>query len=35
MLKIGRVGEEEPKAARAFPPQDDHLMSRGDELKLQ
>ena len=26
---------EEPKLTRALPPQDSHLMSQGDELKLQ
>jgi hypothetical protein len=26
---------EEPKLTRALPPQDGHLMSQGDELKLQ
>ena len=30
-----QVGEEEPKLIRALPPQDGHLMSQGDELKLQ
>src|SRR5450830_1224793 len=29
------VGGEEPKLTRALPPQDSHLMSQGDELKLQ
>jgi len=29
------VGGEEPKLTRALPPQDGHLMSQGDELKLQ
>jgi hypothetical protein len=29
------VGGEEPKLARALPPQNGHLMSQGDELKLQ
>jgi hypothetical protein len=29
------VREEEPKAAGALPPENDNLMSRGDELKLQ
>ena len=29
------VGGEEPKLIRALPPQDGHLMSQGDELKLQ
>ena len=26
---------EEPRATRSLPPQDGHLMSQGDELKLQ
>src|ERR1035437_9069106 len=29
------VGGEEPRATRSLPPQDGHLMSQGDELKLQ
>jgi len=29
------VGGDEPKLTRALPPQDAHLMSQGDELKLQ
>ena len=29
------VGGEDPKLTRALPPQDGHLMSQGDELKLQ
>jgi len=29
------VGRDEPKLTRALPPQDGHLMSQGDELKLQ
>ena len=29
------VGGEEPKLTRALPPQDGHLMSQGDEFKLQ
>ena len=29
------VGGEEPKLTRALPAQDGHLMSQGDELKLQ
>ena len=29
------VGGEEPKLTRALPPQDAHLMSQCDELKLQ
>ena len=29
------VGGEEPKLTRALPPQDGHLMSQSDELKLQ
>ena len=29
-----RTGED-PKLTRALPPQDSHLMSQGDELKLQ
>ena len=29
------VGGDEPKLTRALPPQDGHLMSQGDELKLQ
>jgi hypothetical protein len=29
------VGQEEPKAAGALPPENDNLMAQGDELKLQ
>lgn len=29
------IGREEPKLARAAAPQHGHLMSQGDELKLQ
>jgi hypothetical protein len=29
------VGQERPEVARALPPEDYHLMSQGDELKLQ
>jgi len=29
------VGGDEPKLTRTLPPQDGHLMSRGDEPKLQ
>jgi len=29
------VGEEEPKAAGTLPPENNNLMSQGDELKLQ
>ena len=29
------VGGDEPKVTRALPSQDGHLMSQGDELKLQ
>jgi hypothetical protein len=29
------VGQEEPKAARASTPQDDHLMSQGEEFEFQ
>ena len=29
------VGGEQPKLTRALPPQDGHLMSQGDELKVQ
>jgi len=29
------VGGDEPKLTSALPPQDGHLMSQGDEFKLQ
>ena len=29
------VGEEQPKAAGTLPPENDNLISQGDELKLQ
>ena len=32
---ISCAAREEPKLTRALPPQDGHLMSQGDELKLQ
>jgi hypothetical protein len=35
MSKMPAVCGEEPKLTRALPPQDSHLMSQGDELKLQ